>query len=161
MVLIQLSMAYSKNVFTFDEFEDKYSTTPYFNLVNELDLIRILKSKIFVHTDGQLRAAHIILGYDPISSSFQAPKYMIKAKDPQLQQINIVVPGFLASTSPKGTQLAELPFQRSAEEEATLPVLEEMAKVVEISDFEEEFEIFDQLQTPKPSNVDFSHLPPA
>ena len=80
MVLIQLSMAYSKNVFTFDEFADKYSTTPHFNLVNELDLIRILKSKIFVHTDGQLRAAHIILGYDPISSSFQAPKYMIKAR---------------------------------------------------------------------------------
>ena len=96
-------MAYSKKNFTFDEFTDNYSTTPQFNLVNELDLTRILKSEIFVHTDGQLRATQIILGYDPISSSFQAPKYMIKAKDPQLQQINIVIPGFLASTSPKGT----------------------------------------------------------
>ena len=160
MVLIQLSMAYSKNVFTFDEFADKYSTTPHFNLVNEHDLTRILKSKIFVHTNGQLRATHIILGYDPISSSFQAPKYMIKAKDPRLQQSNIAILGFLTSTSPKGTQLAELPFQGNAEEEVILPVLKEMAKAVEISYFEEEFKIFDQLQTPKPSRVDFSHLPP-
>ena len=35
MVLIQLSMAYSKNVFTFDEFANKYFATPNFNLVNE------------------------------------------------------------------------------------------------------------------------------
>ena len=102
MVLIWLSMAYSNNVFTFDEFVDKYSATPNFNLVNEPDLMRILKSKIFVHTDGQLRVAHIILSYDPISSSFQAPKYLIKVKDPRLQQINIVVLGFLASTPPEG-----------------------------------------------------------
>ena len=52
MVLIQLSMAYSNNVFTFDEFADKYSATLNFNLVNEPDLTRILKSEIFVHTDG-------------------------------------------------------------------------------------------------------------
>ena len=57
----------------------------------------------------------------------------------------------------------ELPFQCSAEEEAisSHPVLEETAKVVEVSDFEEEFEVFDQLKAPKPSGVDFSHLPSA
>ena len=57
----------------------------------------------------------------------------------------------------------ELPFQRSAEEKATssLLVLEEMAKVVEVSDSKEEFDIFDQLQTPKPSGIDFSDLSPA
>ena len=73
--------------------------------------------------------------------------YVIKAKDPQLQQVNIVVPGFLVSTLPEGTQLVELPFQLSAEEEATSShlVLEETAKVVEVSDSEEEFEVFDQL----------------
>ena len=110
MVLIQLSMAYSNNVFTFDEFANKYSATPNFNIVNEHDLTRILKSEIFIHTNGQLQATHIILGYDPISPSFQAPKYVIKAKAPGLQQINIIVPGFLASTPPEGTQLVELPF---------------------------------------------------
>ena len=87
---------------------------------------------------------------------------MIKAKDPQLQQINIAIPDFFASTPLEGTQLVELPFQHSAEEEATSshPVLEETAKVVEVLDSDEDFEVFDQLQAPKPSGADFSHLPP-
>ena len=54
----------------FDEFDDKYYAIPNLNLVNELDLTKILKAEIFVHKDGQLRVAHLILGYDPISSSF-------------------------------------------------------------------------------------------
>ena len=78
-------MAYSNNVFTFDEFADKYFAIPNFNLINEPDLTKILKAKIFVHTNRQLRATHIILGYVPISSNFQAPKFVIKAKDPRLQ----------------------------------------------------------------------------
>ena len=63
---------------------NKHFTAPNLNLVNKPDLTRILQSEIFVHTDGQLRAAHIIFGYKPISTSFQAPKYIIKAKDPRL-----------------------------------------------------------------------------
>ena len=87
----------------FDEFADKYSTIPNLNLINELDLTKILKVEIFVHKDGQLRVAHLILSYDPISSSFQALKYMIKAKDIRLHQINIIVLGFLdASLIPEG-----------------------------------------------------------
>ena len=110
---------YSNHVFLFGEFSDKYSTIPNFSLVNELDLTRILKAEIFVHTDGQLRAAHIILGYDPISFSFQAPKYVIKAKDLRLHQINIAVSIFLTGPAVEGTQLVELPFQLTAEEEVT------------------------------------------
>ena len=72
---------------------------------------------------------------------------MIKAKDPWLQQINIAIPVFLVSTPPEGTQPVELPLQRSAEEKATssYPVLEETAKVMEVLDSEEDFEVFDQL----------------
>ena len=110
---------YSNHVFLFGEFSDKYSTIPNFSLVNELDLTRILKAEIFVHTDGQLRAAHIILGYDPISFSFQAPKYVIKAKDLRLHQINIAVSIFLTGPALEGTQLVELPFQLTTEEEVT------------------------------------------
>jgi len=54
----------------FDEFADKYSAILNLNLINERDLTKILKVEIFVHKDGQLRAAHLILCYDPISSSF-------------------------------------------------------------------------------------------
>ena len=79
----------------FGEFADKYSTIPNLNLINEPDLTKILKVEIFVHKDGQLRVVHLILNYDPISSSFQAPKYMIKVKDIRLHQINIIVLGFL------------------------------------------------------------------
>ena len=48
-----------------------------------------------MNEDGQLQAAHLILGYKPISSSFQVPKCIIKARDPYLQRISVVVPGFL------------------------------------------------------------------
>ena len=45
--------------------------------------------------DLQVRAAHKILGYDPIQKSFAAPKYVIKTKDPRLQKITIAEHGFL------------------------------------------------------------------
>ena len=68
----------------FDEFVDKHSATPNFGLVNELDLMKILKAEIFIHTDKQLRAAHLILDYNPLSSSFQASKCVIKVRDPRM-----------------------------------------------------------------------------
>ena len=70
----------SDNNFVSDGFTDKHSAVPNFNLVNEPDLTKILKAEIFVHKDGQLKAAHLILDYNPLSSIFQAPKYVIKAK---------------------------------------------------------------------------------
>ena len=54
---------------------------PNFNLINQKSLDKILKVKVFVHSDGQLRAAHLILGYTTISKNYQAPKCIIKAKD--------------------------------------------------------------------------------
>ena len=74
---------------------DKNVVVPNFNLVNQLSLDKILKAEVFVHSDGQLRVAHLILGYTLLSFSFQAPKCMIKAKGPRLQLINVAMPGFL------------------------------------------------------------------
>ena len=45
--------------------------------------------------DNQVRAAHKILGYNPIQKSFLAPKYVIRAKDPCLHKITIAEHGFL------------------------------------------------------------------
>ena len=45
--------------------------------------------------DNQVRAAHKILGYDPIQKSFLASKYMIKAKEPRLHRITVAKHGFL------------------------------------------------------------------
>ena len=44
--------------------------------------------------DFQVKAAHKILGYDPIQKSFAASKYIIKAKDPRLQKITVAKHGF-------------------------------------------------------------------
>ena len=64
-------------------------------MANKDSLDKILRAKVFVNTDGQLRAAHLILGYKLISSSFQAPKCFIKANDPYLHRISVAVLGFL------------------------------------------------------------------
>ena len=50
-------------------FVDKNVAIPNFSLVNQLSLDMILKADVFVHSDGQLRAAHVILSYTPISKA--------------------------------------------------------------------------------------------
>ena len=57
-------------MFTSGGFADKYSAILNFSLVNELDLNKVLKAEVFVHTDGQLRAAHLIFSYTLLSSNF-------------------------------------------------------------------------------------------
>ena len=66
-----------------------------FNLVNKSSLDKILKAEVFVHSDSQLRVVHIILGYTPISKTFQVTKCVIKAQDPRLHRISVAASGFL------------------------------------------------------------------
>ena len=69
----------------------------------------------------------MILGYTPISKSFQAPKCIIKAKDPRLHRISIAVPGFLVTELvPEGT-LATVPLPKGTF--ATTPILEGIPRV--------------------------------
>ena len=51
-------------------FADKAHITPRISLVNVQALNYLLQSKIFVSEDGQLRAAHLILDYEPLSCAF-------------------------------------------------------------------------------------------
>ena len=53
-----------------DGFADPHAVVPNFDLINQEFLDKILKAEVFVHSDGQLRAAHLILGDTPISKSF-------------------------------------------------------------------------------------------
>ena len=123
---------------------------------------KILKAEVFVHSDGQLRAVHLILGNTPISKSFQAPKCVIKAKDPQLHRISVAALGFLVTglilegtlatiPIPEGVPRVAPPLQRAVEEATSsqLNVKEEEEEeedkgVVELTDSEEEFVVFDQ-----------------
>ena len=53
-----------------------------FLIIHVSDKISFYFNEVFVNeADGQLRVAHIILGYTPISFTFQAPKCVIRAKD--------------------------------------------------------------------------------
>ena len=66
-------------------FRDPHAFHRHFHLVNRMDLETVLQAAIFVNDeDGQVRAAHKILGYDPIQKSFADPKHMIRANDLRL-----------------------------------------------------------------------------
>ena len=54
-------------------------------------------------SDGQLRAAHLILEYNPISREFQAPTCVIRARDPRLHRISVAYEGFVV---PQGIPLS-------------------------------------------------------
>ena len=75
---------------------DPHATTPSLRLVNKVSLHRILQAEVYVNeSDGQLRAAHLILGYTPISRAFQALRCVIRAKDPWLHRISVAYEGFV------------------------------------------------------------------
>ena len=82
--------------------------------------------------DGQLKAAHLILGYTPISRAFQAPKCVIRAKDPWLHRINVAYEGFVV---PEGIPLpTSTPFTQA------LPVATLSARVLSPSSILQEGE---------------------
>lgn len=145
-----------------DGFTNKYTAIPSQNLVNQLDLNKILKVKVFVYKDRQLRSAHLTLSYNSLSSSFQVPKCVIRGIDKCLHLINIAVPDFLnLDLALEGVQQIELPFYFATEEEATpsQPIIKEEAEVAEVSDFEDDFKVVNQPQSPEALTEDFSSLP--
>uniref|UniRef100_A0A7N2N7Y9 Uncharacterized protein n=1 Tax=Quercus lobata TaxID=97700 RepID=A0A7N2N7Y9_QUELO len=75
---------------------DKSHVAPRLSLVNVPALNYLLRSEIYVSEDGQLRAAHLVLGYQPLSSSFQAIGHAIRAGSPRLARIDVSRDGFLA-----------------------------------------------------------------
>ena len=85
---------------------------------------------VFVNKeDNQVRAAHKILGYDPIQKSFVALKHVIRVNDPRLKKITVAEHGFLISEGsliPEGIPLAgSSPSHQAAEDEGDLGLSEE------------------------------------
>ena len=137
----------------------------------------LLRSQIFVNDDGQLRAAHLILDYEPLLRSFLDVGNAIKANDYRLARINVSRPYFLAPHNlppgdhpiPQGIPLAAQPIQQvplgqivaqegiasssSLEEEIDKFQFEEETQEVEaivISEAEEETNEYSCIQTPTP-----------
>ena len=98
---------------------DKTQVTPRISLINILVLNYLLRSQIFVNDDKQLRAAHLILDYEPLSRSFLDVGNAIRANDYRLAHIDVSRPHFLAPHNllpvnhpiPQGIPLAAQPIQ--------------------------------------------------
>ena len=65
----------------------------------------LLRSEIYVAEDGQLRACHLVLGYQPLTRSFQAIGHAIRAGSPRLARIDVSKPKFLARVDLKPVML--------------------------------------------------------
>ena len=125
---------------TFSLFTDPHTFERHLYLVNRADLETILRAEVFVNeSDHQVRAAHKILGYDPIQRSFAAPKSVIRAKDPWLQKITVAEHGFFFPGESSAQQAAETEEGRDEVQE----------QVIELDQFEDEFGTFEQLDTPE------------
>ena len=150
----------------FNGFADRRYTKPNIKLVNKASLDKVLKAEIYVNeADGQLRAAHLILSYTPLSFAFQVPKCVIRAHDPRLYCISVAYKGFVAPegiphpqytshTKPffvanvsAGASSSQLTLK---EEEAERREEEEEGEeeVVEVSNSLDDFRIFDQFIHP-------------
>ena len=78
-----------------DVFADKDHVSPKLSLVNVPELNFLLRSEIFVSEDNQLQAAHLVLGYEPLSHIYQDAGQSLRAGNPQLAQIDVSKLGFL------------------------------------------------------------------
>ena len=129
---------------------------------------RVLQAEIYINpSDCQLRAAHLILGYNPISRSFQALLCVIKAKDPRLRRISVAYEGIVV---PQGVPLLRYPplaeplpvaslaeaapsspfvFQVEEEEEAE----QEEEGFVDLTSVTDDYEVFNQ-STPSPDTLE-------
>ena len=74
---------------------DKLFTNPKLSLINVPALNYLLRLEIFVNNDGQLRAVHLILDFEPISRSFLDVGNSIRAGDHRLARIDVSRPNFL------------------------------------------------------------------
>ena len=156
---------------------DKTQVNPRISLINVPALNYLLRSQIFMNDDGQLRAAHLILDYEPLLRSFLDVGNAIKANDYRLARIDVSRPNFLAPYDLplvdhpvlQGVPLAAQPIQQvplgqavaeegiasssSLEEEIDQFQFEEETQRVEpivILEAKEEIDEYSCIQTPTP-----------
>ena len=77
-------------------FADKRQVAPKLSLTHVKALNYLLRSKIFVSKDRQLRAVHLILDFEPISKIYQEIGHAIRAGDQRLAWIDVSCQNFLA-----------------------------------------------------------------
>ena len=111
-------------------------------------------------SNSQLRAAHLILEYTPISRAFQASKSVIKAKDHRFHRISVAYKGFVVPEGiplPKNTVFPQplLVATLSTGAPSPSPILQEGEEeqeergFVDLTESVDDFEVFDQPSSPK------------
>ena len=83
---------------TFRSFAKGKLFTPNVRTVHVRDLNLILRSEIFEHWDGQLRASHLILGVEPVYSTWQPFRQALLVDSPLLSYIDVRHANFLPPT---------------------------------------------------------------
>ena len=63
-------------------------------LINSTNLNRLLRTPIYPYTDGQFRAAYLILDYSPVYRSFQTVGKAITLRHPLLPCIDVCYKGY-------------------------------------------------------------------
>ena len=91
MIFVNLTL-----IFFLDIFADRDHVSPKFSHTNVQALNYLLRSEIFVSESGQLRAAPLILGYEPLSYTFQDIGQAIRAGSSRLARIDVSKSRFLA-----------------------------------------------------------------
>ena len=125
--------------------------------------------------DDQLRVAHLILRYTPISRAFQAPRCVIRAKDPRLHRISVANEEFVVSEGislPKSTPFTQsLPVATLSVGVSSLsPILQEEEEgkeeqeeqgFMDLTESVDECEVFNQPLSPKslPEEMDIQRKP--
>ena len=101
---------------------------PDIRTVHAKDLNFILRSEIYVHWDGQLRASHLILGVEPVYSTWQSFKQALLVDSSLLSYIDVRYANFLP---PKLTTGEAREFGRCFTcSEELAPLLDESAERV-------------------------------
>lgn len=96
--------------------------------VHVQDLNFVLRSEIFVHRDGQLRASHLILGVDPVYSTWQPFSQALLVDSLLLSYIDIQHANFLPPSITVG-EARDLGPRYTCSDELAL-VRDESAEVV-------------------------------
>ena len=124
-------------------FVDPHAYQRHFHLVNRVDLETVLQAAVFVNDgDGQVRAAHKILGYAPVQKSFADARHVISASHPRLPKITVVETRFLISEVPSvpgSIPLVDLSSSHQvAEDEGELDQPEEVFGVFDLANQSED-----------------------
>ena len=146
-----------------DIFANKNHVTSRLSHANVQALNYLLRSEIFVSGDGQLRAALLILDYEPLSRIFQDVGQATRAESSRLAQIDVSKPGFLAWRDlppvtrlvPQNLPQVAFPLPQTLPEAAVIPAEEIASSHLSLEEEIDKFH-FEKENNPKAPLINIS-----